>query len=336
MIRFSRILLSAILLCAGAAFAADDDGVMGNYRGDFTGAWARSHAIEAQVAGLSDKEFKAVLLVREGDGAPARLEITGKRKGVGIEDGKTIFGPVTFAGEVDLLGTSKQVGGTLKDRVFEGTLGDAAFTLEWTDVVPPTRGQKPPAGAVVLVDGTTLDAWKRTPEQWCMQSDGSMQVCSSSLMTKQTFGDAKYHIEFKTPYMPNARGQARGNSGVYIMGRYEVQVVDSFGWETAWDLCSGIYKVSVPKANAVLPPLSWQTYDIDFTAPRYDADGNKTANAMITVVHNGVTVHENLVLEDVTPGGISGQEVAEGPLMLQDHHDPVSYRNIWVVPSNKQ
>jgi hypothetical protein len=142
------------------------------------------------------------------------------------------------------------------------------------------------------------------------------------------------HLEFRTPYMPQARGQGRGNSGVYIQGRYEVQVLDSFGLEGADNECGGLYKQRAPLVNMAFPPLAWQTYDIDFTAPRFDAAGKKTHNARITVRHNGVVVHNDVEITAKTGGGApEGREAR--PIKLQDHGNPVHYRNIWIVERNR-
>ncbi len=130
--------------------------------------------------------------------------------------------------------------------------------------------------------------------------------------------------------MPTARGQGRGNSGVYIQGRYEVQVLDSFGLDGKNNECGGIYSIAEPIVNMCLPPLSWQTYDMEFTAARFDDDGKKIQNARATIKHNGVVIHDDLELTHGTPG-----YHAEGPepdsLFLQNHGNPVAFRNIWIV-----
>jgi hypothetical protein len=147
--------------------------------------------------------------------------------------------------------------------------------------------------------------------------------------SRATFGDHTLHIEFRTPFMPHARGQGRGNSGVYIHSRYECQVLDSFGLEGKDNECGGIYSISEPDVNMCLPPLAWQTYDIDFTAARYE-NGKKVKNARVTIKHNGVVIHEDLELSKGTPG-----KDPEGPepagVFLQDHGNPVVFRNVWVV-----
>ena len=149
--------------------------------------------------------------------------------------------------------------------------------------------------------------------------------------SKRKFQNCQLHIEFLLPFMPEARGQARGNSGCYLQGRYEVQMLDSFGLEGKNNECGGIYTIAEPSVNMCFPPLAWQTYDIDYTPARFDAAGKKTANARITVKHNGVTIHDNVELAHITPGGAPKEEPGKGPFQLQAHGNPVTYRNIWVV-----
>jgi hypothetical protein len=197
---------------------------------------------------------------------------------------------------------------------------------------PPTLGADPPQDAIVLLDGSNLDEWYTRPEKWHLHANGDIEVANPDLITHREFGDHKLHIEFQTPFMPHERGQARGNSGVYIHGVYEVQVLDSFGLPPADNDCGGIYKIATPTMNACLPPLEWQTYDITFRAPRFDADGKKTENARITVVHNGHTIHDDIEIPGLTGGALRDYEAPKGPLKLQHHHDPVHYQNIWVEP----
>jgi hypothetical protein len=143
------------------------------------------------------------------------------------------------------------------------------------------------------------------------------------------------HIEFMLPFMPKAQGQARGNSGVYLQGRYEVQVLDSFGLEGKDNECGGIYEVKAPDANMCYPPLVWQTYDIKFTAARFDAAGKKTANARMTVFHNGTKIHDNVEVPKATRAAPNAEGPEPGFLHLQDHGCPVRYRNIWILDTIK-
>ena len=202
--------------------------------------------------------------------------------------------------------------------------GETLGTLARTERTSPTLGAKPPAGALVLFDGSTADTFENGK-----LVEGRL-LAASDCSSKEKLGDHQLHLEFRTPFMPAARDQGRGNSGVYVQSRYEVQILDSFGLEGKDNECGGIYSVSAPALNMCLPPLAWQTYDMDFTAARYDAQGKKTQNARITIRHNGVVIHDNLELPHGTPGRFE-----EGPepaaLYLQDHGNPVVFRNIWVV-----
>jgi hypothetical protein len=195
----------------------------------------------------------------------------------------------------------------------------------------------PPAGAVVLFDGTNLDQWVstdgRSPADWTLVGGGAAQVRKGSIMTREKFdGHFKLHVEFRVPYMPRATGQGRGNSGVYLQGRYEVQVLDSYGLKSQDNDCGGIYKVAAPRVNACKAPTVWQSYHIDFRAPVFRS-GKKVQNARISVVQNGVPIHEDVAIPiDNTVAGLGGDPSRPGPVMLQDHGNPVQYRNIWLLP----
>ncbi len=193
----------------------------------------------------------------------------------------------------------------------------------------PTLGAKPPSGAVVLFDGTKESLEKHWKPGARISEDGLlMQGC----MSKETFGDYSMHLEFRLPFMPKARGQGRGNSGLYHQGRYETQILDSFGLEGKNNETGGLYSIRDPDVNLCLPPLAWQTYDVDFTAARYNEAGKKTANAQITVKLNGVVVHRDVELPRTTTAAPIKEGPEDGPIYLQDHGNPVRYRNIWVRP----
>ncbi len=213
--------------------------------------------------------------------------------------------------------------GELKGGVL--TLGSAQ--LKRVERHSPTEGAKAPTGAIVLLDGSSADAWigGHLDER---------KLLAAGTTSKQAFQNFTLHLEFLLPFKPLGRGQGRANSGVYVQNRYEVQVLDSFGLKGLDNECGGIYQQSAPKVNMCLPPLQWQTYDIEFTAAKFDADGKKTADATLTVKHNGVAVQDHLKLKRATPGGGFKTEVpAPGPFQLQGHGNPVFYRNIWVVDS---
>ena len=197
-----------------------------------------------------------------------------------------------------------------------------------------TLGEKPPAGAVVLFGGESLDGWLKTDGKtsadWPVE-DGLMTVGKGSIMTEKKFGDFQLHLEFNVPYMPKAHGQARGNSGVYLQGIYELQVLDSYGLKPQSNDCGAIYQQIVPSVNACKPPLRWQTYDITFHAARREGD-KVVRKARLTVVQNGLTIIDDKEISP-TPGGVGGvKEGGPGPIMLQDHGNAVQFRNIWVKP----
>ena len=160
-----------------------------------------------------------------------------------------------------------------------------------------------------------------------MTDDGLLIAGATS---NRKFQNCQLHVEFLLPFMPQARGQGRGNSGCYLQGRYEVQMLDSFGLAGEDNECGGIYSIKRPDVNMCYPPLAWQTYDIDYTAAKYDG-GKKVGNAKITVRHNGVVIHKDVELPKSTTAAPVPEGPEPGPIYLQDHGNPVRYRNIWVV-----
>ena len=198
-----------------------------------------------------------------------------------------------------------------------------------------TLGAKPPEGAVVLFNGESLSGWVgrdgKKPAAWPV-ADGIMTVKGGDIMTSGRFGDFQLHVEFNVPYMPKARGQGRGNSGVYLGGIHELQVLDSYGLKPMDNDCGAIYKQIVPSVNACKPPLQWQTYDVTFHKAVVQ-DGKVVKKARLTVVQNGLTIIDNAEISP-TPGGIDLKEGDDGPILLQDHGNAVEYRNIWLKPLN--
>jgi len=201
--------------------------------------------------------------------------------------------------------------------------GQRVGRLDRVERQSPTLGAQPPKGAMVLFDGSDTEQFTNAS----MTEDGLLMQGAD---LKPMFQDFNLHLEFMVPYMPAGRGQGRGNSGVYLQSRYEVQILDSFAMEPVNNGCAGLYRFREPDLNACLPPLKWQTYDIVFTAPRWASDGSKLKNARITVWHNGVKVHDNVELPNKTGAG-KPEEPTLLPIRLQDHGNPVRFRNIWII-----
>jgi Domain of Unknown Function (DUF1080) len=207
---------------------------------------------------------------------------------------------------------------------------------------PTSAAVAPPAhkDVVVLFSGRNEDLekhWVRrrgdAPGRWKV-SDGAMEPTGGDIMSRQRFSDFQLHVEFREPSMPQARGQAKGNSGVFLQGRYEIQVLDSYGIaDPGRGDCGAVYDRSAPLLNACKPPLEWQTYDILFRAPRANPTTHQvTEPARVTVIQNGITIQNNQEITGVTGAAIDEAVDQPGPILLQDHGYPVAYRNVWVLP----
>lgn len=230
--------------------------------------------------------------------------------------------------------------------VAQGQYGDISdFKVTKPEDKVDVKSKPAPKGAIVLFDGKNLEGWvhargklKGKPAQWKLVQGRTMQVAPGTrdIITRQRFGgNFTLHVEFRVPYMPGKKGQGRGNSGVYVQGRYEVQVLDSYGLKSKSNDCGGIYEVAAPLVNACKAPTVWQSYDINFQAPRCK-DGKKVAPARMTVYHNGVKIHDNVkITKDNTRAGLGGDVCKPGPILLQDHGNPVQYRNIWLLPESR-
>lgn len=263
-------------------------------QGEYEGELAGKGKLGAQVVALGDNTFDVYFL-------------TGGLPGAGWDTKGRVKVPAkTDGGKTTLTGSGWT--GTLGEDRLTGKSADGDFTLKRVVRQSPTLGAKPPAGAIVLFDGSNADQWKNGK----LVEDKLLSCGTSSV---KGLGAGKLHIEFRTPYQPKARGQGRGNSGVYVQGS-EVQVLDSFGLKGENNECGGFYGKAKPAVNMCLPPLTWQTYDIDITT---NAEGHTIA----TVLHNGVPVHDKVVIHNGAPKAAT--------INLQNHGNPVVYRNIWFV-----
>jgi hypothetical protein len=311
------VVLAGSALAKGPAFTDPDKADAGfAFQGEYVGTVKTNDGdrkVGVQVIALGGGKFHAVGFLGglPGDGwdrSPRRES-----------DGELKDGAVVCTGE--------RVITTIKDGKLTLTTknGNEFGQLDKVIRSSPWLGAKPPVGAIVLFDGKSADAFTggKTSDDGCL-----LAGCAS----KQKFASCRVHIEFRLPYMPEDRGQARGNSGIYLQGRYEVQMLDSFGLEGKNNECGGLYELKDPDVNMCLPPLAWQTYDIDYTAAKYEGE-KVVAPPRITVEHNGVVVQKDVELPadhgtraaPVKPGPEAG------PFYLQDHGNPVRYRNIWVI-----
>jgi hypothetical protein len=302
------------------------------YMGDWEGSWelndgSDSGPLATQVIALGKGKYTAKIMTAFDTREKPIAVLEGQRDGV----------MVRFEGQGEYQYNQFQIKAAINEGKFSGTFaGDASgsFLMEKVVRVSPTMGEKPPAGAIVLFDGRNFKQWKHTKPSdddsihWKLLRNGAMEVRKGkgSIVTREKFNDFKLHVEFRTPFMPDARGQARGNSGVYLQERYEVQVLDSYGLEGKDNECGGIYKIGAPLVNMCAPPTQWQTYDITFYAPSSERN-----NAQVTVVHNGVTIHDELTLPRPTGGALDSDVNKPGGIYLQDHGNPVQFRNIWLV-----
>ena len=289
--------------------AGPDYAVQGEYSGTLK-VDEESADFGVQVIAMGNHEFEAFGYFGGLPGAGAKMDRKIPAKGK-TEDGVTTLVAPT--------GTAVIKGGVCEILDKDGNL---VGTLKKTTRKSPTLGMKAPDGATILFDGTSAEKFTRGR---VVQQNLLLADCE----TRQKFGSHKLHLEFRTPFKPKARGQGRGNSGVYIQSRYECQVLDSFGLEGKNNECGGIYSIAEPAVNACFPPLTWQTYDIDYTEPEWK-DGKKVKNARVTIRHNGIVIHDDIELPHGTPGKHPEVEGPDG-LYLQGHGNPVVYRNIWIL-----
>jgi len=317
-----HLLLSALFTATSFGLAADAKPKPGTYLTpeearkagpdfDLQGEFA-SDKLGAQVIALGNDTFRVVFLNGGLPGAgwdkSPKIEIEGKRDGDKVNFEKDAWKAALT-----------------KDSL-SGMGGRGKFELKKLNRQSPTLGAKPPAGAAVLFDGSSCDGWAGGH----FDEQGRKLLAAGSKTKQSDFQDYTLHVEFLLPFKPLGRGQDRANSGVYMQDRYEVQVLDSFGLAGRNNECGGIYSKTEPSVNMCFPPLVWQTYDIDFTAAKFDAEGKKTKSAVITVKHNGVTIHDKVEINSPTGGG-KKEDTTGGAIQLQGHGNPVFYRNVWLV-----
>ena len=301
------------------ARATPDVAVQGERVGEVE-AGGKKTKLGAQIAATGGGDFVAAFypggLPGDGSDGKTRLESVGKADDPAMKE-------VDFIPAPDAKGPkgyrATWSGGALKGKTDAG----AAFELKRVERSSPTMGAKPPEGAVVLFGGKNVDEW----ENGKIDERG---LLAAGARTKRKFKNFALHAEFLLPFKPYGRDQDRGNSGLYLQERYEVQVLDSFAQPPAFNGIGSLYRQTPPDLNMCLPPLQWQTYDIDLTSPEFDAAGAKTKNGVITVKLNGVAVHDKREIKAKTGAG-KPEGPEPGPILIQGHGNPVYYRNIWVV-----
>ncbi len=294
-----------------AAEAGPEYQIQGEYSGLISGGFRRKR-IGVQVVARGDGKFT---VVEFGGGLPG--------DGYNGQDRKEYDAQMT--GTLATYSGPKHYGRIVPNMIVVREHGTNTLLGMLTKSVrrSSTLGLAPPSGAVVLFDGTSTREFTGAT----LTEDG---LLAEGPTTKAPVGDFRLHLEFKLPFMPTATGQARANSGIYIQRRYEVQILDSFGLPPQFNDCGSLYRQRPPQMNMCLPPLVWQTYDIDFQTARFGSDGKKVKNARITVRLNGVKVHDDYEIVGKTGAGQpEGPQML--PILLQNHGNPVRFRNIWLV-----
>jgi hypothetical protein len=327
----------------GAWTELDDKSLPEDFRiqGEYVGQIAGGGKLGAQVISLGKSGFQAVLfpggLPGDGWDGQNKILIDGKRDGA-----TTAFKPPTGKRKYnapkaeEFVATGKfppqghkDYSAAVADGVLRGQTDDGkTFELKKITRTSPTMGARPPQGALIFFNNTGTDEFKGG--RWDKER-GILYTDGKDIATKRKFTNFSAHLEFMTSYKPEARGQNRGNSGIYLLNHYEIQILDSFGLDGKNNECGGIYQKAAPKMNMCFPPLQWQTYDIDFTIAGVDEKGKKIKNARVTVRHNGVLIHENAEIPDKT--GVNSRKEPEGTpgiILLQGHGNPTMFRNVWI------
>jgi len=346
--------LTTVFLSLGGLHAAEgvspdwtqvaeaDAALMGDYQGEWLDApkghyYDINKPLAAQVINVREGEYFLRFHQQHDARADAYFEGPGK-----LEDGGIRFSGDGWSGAVTKDGLTGTGSGHGNKPV--------RFSLKKVTRSSPTLGMAPPPGAVVLFDGKNFDHWEHRGGRavsWHLTGDGAMEVRSAKsredrqngiggdIMTKEKFGDCRVHLEFRYPVEPGKAGQGRGNSGFFLQGEYEVQILNSYGLGGMWNECGALYKTSPPKVNAARPPMEWQTYDIEYKASVWK-DGRKVSPPRITVRHNGVLIHNDTEIPHSTAHAFLSRDKepeGDGPLRLQDHGNALQFRNIWIVPA---
>ncbi|NLN92286.1 MAG: DUF1080 domain-containing protein [Candidatus Hydrogenedens sp.] len=319
-------LLCPVLLAREARRAADfypaeKDPFMGNWTGRWTDDEDVDPDISAQIIATGRNQYTLRLASRLFMRSPVLATLEGRAKN----------GVLEF--------TDKNYRIKIEDGILTGrrSSGSSSFSMKPYTLEVSALGKPAPEGAEVLFDGIGFDAFTGA-DGWEIVDDAMMVLPGTDdLESRNHYLDAQLHVEFRLPFQPKERGQSRGNSGVFLQGTYEVQILDSFGLEGTYDECGALYKLSAPQINACLPPGEWQSYDIHFTAARFAEDGTLTANPRMTVYQNGFLIHNDQELTWITAWKekerLQPPPTEAGPVILQSHRSHyVQFRNVWIKP----
>ncbi|MDX1953809.1 MAG: DUF1080 domain-containing protein [Verrucomicrobiota bacterium] len=324
-----RSFLTALCLASVVlhlAAADNSQSVTGIYEGFWSGANGARGRITSQVRIVGQDKYDGFITFDRSRQLVAAVKMASRDKS---ESGAIPFlgGGIksTFNGDLlpEMVAHIEIKNGKLTGT-FKGELGEGTFEAEKIKKQSPTLGAKPPQKGKMIFDGKDTSQFESFP--WKLTEEGAMRVQGGDIHAKDILDSFRLHLEFRTPLMSEAQGQARGNSGVYLQSKYEVQVLDSFGlFPLQNNDCGGIYQIAAPPVNACLPPGEWQTYDITYL------QGNPP---MISVVQNGIQIIDKVKIPEkfLKDGTTAASRDRKNFLKLQDHGNPVEYRNIWVEP----
>jgi len=312
-----------------------------NIQGEYLGELSCGCDFGAQVIALGNGEFQAILYPGGLPGASwergeERTLLSGKLDGkkaafYAAKGNRRYLGSkaneFSATSQFPPKGHKEDSSAVIKNEKMTGKYGKKTFELKRTVRKSPTMGTNPPKGATVLFDGSGKTEWQGG------RVDGKTKLLNTDgrdIKTARKFQNYTMHIEFLLPFKPAARGQGRGNSGFYQVDHFEVQILDSFGLEGRNNECGGVYTKAEPIVNMCLPPLQWQTYDVEFTNA-VAKDGKKIKNARMTLKHNGVVIHKDIEINGKTGGSRREPEGTPGPIKLQGHGNPLQFRNVWIM-----
>lgn len=326
--RMILVIATALLAIGSSAQSRFEDPADFPLMGDWVGALDRPDSkpeynrLAAQLVCLDETRYQLRVVAELNRRANPYFDVE-----VEVKDGRIVY-------EADGWKFMFEEGICRGERLIGGT--PVRLVLKKVAESPPTLGQKPPKGAIVLFDGSGFDEWvhddRKRAVTWKLFDGQVMEIVSDkwnnmenrkngiggSIVTRGTFKSMKLHMEFRVPVEAGKAGQKRGNSGVFISGFKEIQILNSHGMPGYWNDCGALYRHMPPRVNMAAPPLHWQTYDIEVELP----ERGKTTGFM-TVQHNGVTIHNRIAME-------MGRRDKVG-IRLQDHNNAIQFRNIWVV-----